>query len=89
MRAETVPDDRGNRKERPRRFMAFDLGAESGRAVLGRFEDGRLAIEELHRFPNEILTLNGRLHWNIYGLLSEIKKALSICASDATPDIDG
>jgi rhamnulokinase len=69
--------------------MAFDLGAESGRAVLGRFQEGRLAIEELHRFPNEILTLNGRLHWNIHKLFSEIKKALSICASDVTPDIDG
>ncbi len=71
-----------------RRFLAFDLGAESGRAVLGRFQDGRLSLDELHRFSNEILTLNGGLHWNIYGLLSEIKKALKICAADVTTEID-
>jgi rhamnulokinase len=34
-------------------FLAFDLGAESGRAILGTLEDGRLAIREIARFPNE------------------------------------
>lgn len=63
-----------------RQFLAFDLGAESGRAVLGRFRDGRLSLTEIHRFPNRSLLLNGRLHWDIYALLAEIKKALGMCA---------
>jgi len=33
-------------------FLAFDLGAASGRAVIGRFDGERLALEEIHRFPN-------------------------------------
>jgi rhamnulokinase len=71
------------------RFLAVDLGAESGRAVLGRYEGGRLKLEEIHRFPNEILALDGRLHWNIYVLLAEVKKALKICAAEAGPRLDG
>ncbi|MCJ7652849.1 MAG: hypothetical protein MUO75_03990 [Actinobacteria bacterium] len=44
-------------------FLAFDLGAESGRAVVGLFENGRLRLVELGRFPNEMVTVSGHLHW--------------------------
>ena len=36
-------------------YLAFDLGATSGRAILGTLGGGRLRIEELHRFPNEMV----------------------------------
>ena len=36
-----------------KRYLALDLGAESGRAVLGSFDGQTLGIEEIHRFPNE------------------------------------
>ena len=48
-----------------RNFLAFDLGAESGRAVLGTVHDGRLELEEKHRFPNPTGRMHGRLHWNL------------------------
>jgi len=60
-------------------FLAFDLGAESGRAVLGRLEAGTIKIEEIHRFPNTPLRLSGHIFWNIYGLVEEIKKAMIRC----------
>ncbi|MCX8160026.1 MAG: rhamnulokinase [Candidatus Saccharicenans sp.] len=60
-------------------FLAFDLGAESGRAMLGRLQDGRLELKELHRFPNKTVVLENRLHWNIYYLFEEIRKVLQVC----------
>jgi rhamnulokinase len=55
-------------------FLAFDLGAESGRAILGRLHSGALAISEICRFPNESVFHNGELHWDILRLWHEIKK---------------
>ncbi|WP_274650437.1 rhamnulokinase [Paenibacillus humicola] len=56
--------------------LAFDLGAGSGRAVLGSVEDGRLAIQEVHRFPNEPVQVGARLHWDILRLYHEIKHGI-------------
>ena len=44
-------------------FLAFDLGAESGRAVLGTLRSGILDVTEVHRFVNEPVRQNGSLHW--------------------------
>ncbi len=57
-------------------FLAFDLGAGSGRAMLGTLAQDRLELRELHRFPNRILERNGGLFWNLPGLFEEIKKGL-------------
>jgi rhamnulokinase len=57
-------------------FLAFDLGAESGRTVLGRLEKGKLHARELTRFANGPVRVLGHLHWNIYGLLEEIKNGI-------------
>lgn len=46
-------------------FIALDLGAESGRAVLGTFSGGKLALEEKHRFTNPTGRLRGHLCWNL------------------------
>ncbi|MHA6483594.1 rhamnulokinase [Paenibacillus sp. strain BS8-2] len=56
--------------------LAFDLGASSGRAILGRLEDGKIVLEELHRFPNDPVQTGGRLHWDILRLLHELKQSL-------------
>lgn len=57
-------------------YLAFDLGAESGRAVLGRLQAGILSTEEVHRFPNEPVEYGGSLHWDLPRLWLEVRKAL-------------
>ena len=61
---------------RAKPYLAFDLGAESGRAVLGRLHAGILTIEEVQRFPNESVEYGGSLHWDVARLWLEIRKAL-------------
>jgi len=56
--------------------LAFDLGASSGRALLGRLGDGKIEAEELHRFPNDPVRVGDRLHWDILRLYHEMKQAL-------------
>jgi rhamnulokinase len=58
-------------------FLAFDLGAESGRAVIGRFDGQRLTLEEVHRFPNGLVRLLDSLHWDVLRLFTEIKNGLA------------
>ena len=60
-------------------FLAFDLGAESGRGVLGRFDGEKIALEELHRFPNGGVRVLDSLHWDVLRLWDEMKHTLSIC----------
>lgn len=60
------------------RFLAFDLGAESGRAVVGTLEDGRLSLEEIHRFPNEPVEVCETLHWDVLSLHKEVLNGLRI-----------
>ena len=45
-------------------YLAFDLGAESGRAVLGRFDGERVQMETLHRFPNGPVDVGGSIYWD-------------------------
>lgn len=54
-------------------ILAFDLGASSGRALLGRLADGKLSVEEIHRFPNDPVLVGKTLYWDILRLLHEIK----------------
>ncbi|WP_139992489.1 rhamnulokinase [Paenibacillus paridis] len=57
-------------------ILAYDLGASSGRALLGRLNNGKIEVEELHRFPNDPVQVGDRLHWDILRLLHELKQAL-------------
>jgi rhamnulokinase len=57
--------------------VAFDLGAESGRALVGRFDGGRLELGEASRFPNRPVRLPGGLYWDVLGLFGEICAALA------------
>jgi len=61
--------------------LAFDLGAGSGRALLGRLTDSRIQAEEIHRFPNDPVAVGDRLHWDILRLYHEIKQGLLIAGS--------
>jgi rhamnulokinase len=62
------------------RFLAFDLGAESGRAVVGHLDDGCLRLEELHRFANGPVQVLDSLHWDVLRLWSEIKQGLALAS---------
>jgi rhamnulokinase len=59
-----------------RNFLAFDLGAESGRAVLGTLKAGKLSLEEKHRFSNPMGRMNGHLYWNLLSQWEELKAGL-------------
>ncbi len=55
---------------------AVDLGAESGRVILARFDGRSLGLEEVHRFPNRPVTLHRHRFWNMLGLWDEILAGL-------------
>lgn len=59
-------------------YLAFDFGAESGRAVLGHLQSGILTTEEVHRFPNQPVEYGGSLHWDAPRLWFEVRKALGL-----------
>lgn len=59
-------------------YLAFDLGAESGRAMLGTLDDGKFTIAEVHRFPNIPSLLPDGLHWDVLRLWSEIVSAITL-----------
>ena len=60
-----------------KRILAFDFGASSGRAMLSRFEGSQLKAEEIHRFSNDPVVLNGVLYWDIVRMMFEIKRSIS------------
>lgn len=57
-------------------YIAIDLGATSGRTILGTLSEGKLSLKELTRFPNSIIELGGHYHWNIFSLYEELKRGL-------------
>ncbi len=70
-------------------YLALDLGAESGRGLLGRFDGERLELEELHRFPNLPVRMLDTLYWDLPRLLAECKTALGKAASGRSLDSVG
>ena len=58
------------------RYAAIDLGAESGRIVVGAFDGGRLTLDEVHRFPNVPVIAGGTLHWDVLRLWGDIAAGL-------------
>ena len=70
-------------------YLALDLGAESGRAMLGTLTDGALSIEELHRFPNTPVRVLGSLHWDALRLFHEICQGLTVAGRDRRLALDG
>ena len=60
-------------------YLAIDIGASSGRHILGYIENSKLHLEEIHRFENYITNQNGTLVWDIEHLVSEVKKGIAKC----------
>jgi rhamnulokinase len=69
-------------------YLALDLGAESGRGLIGRFDGDRLSLEEVHRFPNGPVRMLDSLHWDVPRLFDEMKTALRKAAI-SHPGLDG
>jgi len=69
----------------PTNYLACDLGADSGRLMLGSLEAGKISLQELHRFPNGPTKTNGALYWNIEGLFAELKTGLKKAAATQLP----
>lgn len=61
-------------------FFAVDLGATSGRTILGTLSDGKCSLEELTRFDNALIETGGHFYWDVYALYHEIIKGLKIVA---------
>jgi rhamnulokinase len=69
--------------------LAFDLGAESGRAILGQFDGERLQLSEVHRFPNGPVRLPDGLHWDALHLWTEMKHGLALAVREHGEDLAG
>jgi rhamnulokinase len=71
------------------KFVAFDFGAASGRAILGLISRDKLELEEIHRFPNQPVSLLGHIYWNILTLFDALKKGLALVAQRGHRDLAG
>ena len=69
------------------KMLAIDLGASSGRGIIGRFDGEKLALEENHRFASEPVTIAGSFNWDIMRIFHEIKTAINKCALSSDKDI--
>ena len=69
----------------PTHYLACDLGADSGRLMLGSLEAGKISLTELHRFPNGPVKTSGALHWNLDGIFAELKTGLKKAAATQLP----
>ncbi len=70
-------------------YLAFDLGAESGRAVLGLFDGDYLTLSEVHRFPNNPVRLPDGLHWDILRLWHEVGIGIGKAVREADGSLAG
>lgn len=61
-------------------YLAVDIGASSGRHILAHLEDGRMVLEEIHRFPNGMVERDGENVWDVDELFSQIKAGMKKCA---------
>ena len=61
-----------------RYYLAIDIGASSGRHIVGWTEDDKIQTEEVYRFPNGVKQQDGHLIWDIQALLEEVKKGIAI-----------
>lgn len=66
-------------------FFAVDLGATSGRTIIGTLTGGKIELEELTRFDNNLIETGGHFYWDIYALYFEIIKGLKLAAQRELP----
>ena len=60
-------------------YLAVDIGASSGRHILGHLEDGKMILEEIYRFENGMDKQNGKLLWDTKRLFTEIVNGIKVC----------
>lgn len=60
-------------------FLAIDIGASSGRHILGHFEEGKIVLEEIHRFENGLIEKDGHLCWDIDYIFREVLNGMKKC----------
>lgn len=70
-------------------YIAVDLGAESGRVMLGRLVEGKLTLSEAHRFPNGPAQRDTTLRWDFPRLMAEIRKGIVLAARSANGRVEG
>ncbi|RPI17848.1 MAG: rhamnulokinase, partial [Acidobacteriales bacterium] len=70
-------------------YLAIDLGAESGRVILGTLDDQKLVLEELHRFPNVPVRTPTGLHWDTLRLFHEMQEGLAVAGRERKLSLDG
>ncbi len=63
-------------------FVAIDLGAESGRAIVGKFDGAHFSLDVAHRFPNRPVRVAGHLHWDVLRLFDEIQTGIMLAAKE-------
>lgn len=68
-------------------YIAIDLGASSGRLLLGTMKEGRLGLEEVHRFPNEPVYLGNTFYWDFMRIFHEIKQGLKKVAQRTNVEV--
>src|SRR5512147_2684672 len=71
-----------------RNYLAVDLGAESGRTILGALENDKLTLTETHRFSNGPVRIDDGIHWDVLRLWGEIKSGISATVRAGMP-LDG
>lgn len=71
-----------------RNFLAFDLGASNGRAILGQLDNGKLTMRELHRFENNFVEMNGVYYWDLPYLFSQLKQGFLAFKQANVGDLD-
>jgi rhamnulokinase len=72
-----------------KQYIAVDLGAESGRVMLGSLSQGKLTLEEIHRFGNGPINIDGSLRWDLDNLFAEVKAGIGKAVRQARGDIAG
>lgn len=60
-------------------YLAIDIGASSGRHILGHMEDGKMVLEEMYRFPNGMTEENGQKCWNVKALFEAVLEGMKKC----------
>ena len=71
------------------KYIAFDLGASSGKMMLGSFDGNKLDTKVIHRFPNCQISANGSLYWNFLGIYQKLTEGLRTGFREAGGEIAG
>ncbi len=72
-----------------KRFLAYDIGASNGRAVVGEFDGEKLTCRDIYHFPNDPVHVPGGFHWDIFRLFHEVKQGLWAYRSEFGCELDG